>query len=53
MTVKDPVCGMELRSERVVGTVAYRGVTYHFCTEACQAQFEADPRRYVDGAKEE
>lgn len=48
--VKDPVCGMEIEEKDAVATRQVGGRSYHFCSEACVAKFEADPRRY--GASE-
>lgn len=45
--VTDPVCGMSFNPEKTVAQVTYDGVTYHFCTEACRKQFDAQPDRYV------
>jgi YHS domain-containing protein len=44
--VKDPVCGMQLEEEDAVGSVEYKGHTYHFCSEDCKATFEEDPDDY-------
>jgi heavy metal translocating P-type ATPase len=45
--VKDPVCGMDVDP----ATSQYRserdGQTYHFCSERCQAKFEANPETYL------
>lgn len=48
--VTDPVCGMSFKPERAVAQATYNGKTYHFCTEACKEQFDADPGRYVQPA---
>jgi P-type Cu+ transporter len=31
-------------------TSVFGGRTYHFCSESCKQQFEAEPERYVDAA---
>jgi len=48
----DLVCHMEI-DENNPGTpfFEYKGVTYYFCTPLCQAQFEAEPERFIDEAK--
>jgi len=47
-TVKDPVCGMDVRSGQAGGgSVAYAGTTYWFCNPGCREKFVADPARYV------
>lgn len=45
--VTDPVCGMSFHPEKAAAQVTYNGTTYHFCTEACKEQFDADPERYA------
>jgi len=45
-TVKDPVCGMEIRPEDVAATEDHEGRTFHFCSEACHETFVNDPHRY-------
>jgi YHS domain-containing protein len=48
--VKDPVCGMEVDPETAPAKSEQEGTTYYFCAEACKAQFDADPGKYVGGA---
>jgi len=45
--VTDPVCKMTFPVKKAVATSEYGGVTYHFCTEACQKQFAEDPVKYT------
>jgi Cu+-exporting ATPase len=45
--VKDPVCGMEVDPHTAAGHAEHGGKTYYFCSPHCQAEFEADPERYV------
>ena len=45
-TVKDPVCGMEIRPEDAFATEDHDGVTFYFCSRACYETFRADPHRY-------
>jgi YHS domain-containing protein len=47
MKVTDPVCAMVFEERKAAATIEYDGQTYHFCTEACLRQFEADPGRYL------
>ncbi|NJE76153.1 YHS domain-containing protein [Thermococcus sp. ES12] len=42
----DPVCGMEV-SEDTGLKVEYGGKVYYFCSPHCEAQFEANPEKYV------
>ncbi|HET6953053.1 MAG TPA: heavy metal translocating P-type ATPase [Acidimicrobiales bacterium] len=48
--VKDPVCGMDVDPHSAAGHVEHGGTTYYFCSPHCQAEFEADPERYVGPA---
>ena len=46
--VKDPVCGMELRSNDADGGSAqYQDQTFFFCSPECRDAFSEDPARYV------
>jgi YHS domain-containing protein len=45
-TVKDPVCGMEIRSEAAAATEVHEGRTFYFCSKACHEKFVNDPHRY-------
>lgn len=51
-TVTDPVCGMTVDPANAVGSSAYQGVTYHFCSRGCETKFDAAPERYVGGSAE-
>ncbi|HET6436701.1 MAG TPA: YHS domain-containing protein, partial [Anaeromyxobacter sp.] len=45
---RDPVCGMDVDPQRPPGGTVERGrYRYHFCSPACRARFEADPRAYI------
>ena len=48
--VKDPVCGMEIDSERAAARVEHGGRTWWFCSEGCRRAFEQDPARYAGQA---
>lgn len=48
---KDPVCGMEVRSQSPYRAV-YQGTNYFFCSTRCQDEFDADPDRYADRLQE-
>lgn len=51
-TVKDPVCGMEIRREDAVATEEHEGRTFHFCSQGCHDTFVADPHSYGQPAEE-
>ncbi|MGK7312666.1 MAG: YHS domain-containing protein [Candidatus Longimicrobiales bacterium M2_2A_002] len=48
MTVKDPVCGMQIEKEDAVARVEYKGKAYYFCSEDCSSEFEDNPEDYAD-----
>ena len=45
--VTDPVCGMQIDSEKAAGKSEYQGQTYYFCSEDCKKSFDANPKQYV------
>ena len=53
LTVKDPVCGMQVTPGRGKPQREHEGVTYHFCSQKCHDKFAADPAHYVSGAHRE
>ncbi len=44
----DPVCGMTVSAPGGL-SLAYRGVTYRFCSERCETRFESDPYYFLAG----
>ncbi len=46
--MRDPVCGMDVDPGLAAAIYAYAGATYYFCTQTCQARFEASPETYID-----
>ena len=44
---KDAVCGMQVDPTKAAGTSVYNGKTYYFCSKACKAKFDANPRQYA------
>ncbi len=40
---KDPVCGMGVDPAAGRPRLEHAGVTYHFCSAGCRAEFESDP----------
>jgi YHS domain-containing protein len=48
---KDPVCGMEVDESNPAATSDYKGETYYFCAPGCKSAFDADPEKYLGGAK--
>ena len=46
MKVKDPVCGMEIESEKAFAKREHAGQTFYFCSQDCVSKFDADPHKY-------
>jgi P-type Cu+ transporter len=53
LSVRDPVCGMEVDAAHPAGSVEHRGHTYHFCSRHCVEKFKAEPEKYLSGATSE
>jgi YHS domain-containing protein len=51
MKVKDPVCNMDVDSEKASAKFAYKGVTYYFCAPGCSKAFQANPEKYLGEAQ--
>lgn len=47
MTVRDPVCGMEIEPQSAFANREHMGQTFYFCSKSCVEQFDADPHHYV------
>ncbi|MFN8386357.1 MAG: heavy metal translocating P-type ATPase [Anaerolineales bacterium] len=47
MTVRDPVCGMEIEPQSAFAQRDHMGQTFYFCSQSCVSQFDADPHHYV------
>lgn len=47
MTVKDPVCGMEIDPTSASTTREYRGAKFYFCSASCAEQFDAEPYKFA------
>lgn len=44
---RDPVCGMSVDRASTSHVVKHGGENYYFCSNGCQAKFEADPEHYT------
>jgi len=42
--IRDPVCGMPLKPEKIKFKTEFRGKVYYFCSEYCQRRFLERPR---------
>jgi P-type Cu+ transporter len=47
----DPVCGMEVDSQKAKHRAENDGRTYYFCSAGCKDKFLADPNRYLSVRK--
>ncbi|MCX6079535.1 MAG: heavy metal translocating P-type ATPase [Chloroflexi bacterium] len=47
ITIKDPVCGMEIDPKTAFASREHIGQTFYFCSRNCVTQFDADPHRYM------
>ena len=47
MTVRDPVCGMEIEPQSSFAQREHMGQTFYFCSQSCVDQFDKDPHHYV------
>lgn len=43
---RDPVCGMEVETEKAKGRSVYGGVTVYFCSMNCKKRFDAAPASF-------
>jgi Cu+-exporting ATPase len=46
--VKDPVCGMDVDTEKSQLSLEHEGQTYWFCGKGCLLEFKDDPDTYLD-----
>ncbi|MFS8039092.1 heavy metal translocating P-type ATPase [Xanthobacter sp. AM11] len=53
-TVKDPVCGMDVKTDPEAGkpTASHAGRTFYFCCNGCKTKFEATPETYLAPVKD-
>ena len=51
VTVKDPICDMDVEPATAAGSYEYKGTTYYFCAESCLEKFRASPEEYVGATK--
>ncbi|MBS2132123.1 YHS domain-containing protein (plasmid) [Burkholderia thailandensis] len=47
MKTTDPVCGMQIDTEKAAATEVVHEQTYHFCSASCHEKFLANPDQYV------
>ena len=48
---KDVVCKMAVDEKTAAAKSEYKGKTYYFCAVMCKKKFDAEPEKYLKGAK--
>ncbi len=48
----DPVCGMQVDTEKATFTSEHEGTVYYFCGKGCKLEFDDDPATYLDAGYE-
>ena len=51
MSVKDPVCGMNVDPHTAKHRAEHNGQPYYFCSAGCRTKFMADPEKYLSPEK--
>ena len=46
-TVKDPVCGMQVSTDKAAASIEHSGKQYYFCGNGCAQKFTAHPEQYT------
>lgn len=44
--IKDPVCGMQVDTDKTQYKTEHGGKQYAFCCQECKNKFEKDPKEY-------
>ncbi len=44
----DPVCGMEVDTEKTPYKTLYKGKVFYFCSPQCKKAFEQNPEYYLE-----
>lgn len=47
MKVIDPVCGVQIETEKAVAREDYGSRTVFFCSDQCRQRFRTSPKRYL------
>lgn len=45
----DPVCKMNVESEKAAAKASFAGQVYYFCSDTCHKKFIAEPNKYTSG----
>jgi YHS domain-containing protein len=46
---RDPVCKRKMNRNKAYVTIQYKGEDYYLCCPLCQAEFEKNPEKYLNG----
>ena len=49
----DPVCGMNVETEKAYSKVEYEGYVIYFCSRKCEEEFKKNPQKYLTKMKKE
>ena len=52
MKVTDPVCGMNIDSEKAHASETRDGRNYYFCSMKCHSTFKTDPGKFAAKARQ-
>ena len=44
---KDPVCGMNVKTDEAAGRSEYQGKSYFFCSVPCKDRFDRNPQTFI------
>ena len=44
---KDPVCGMNVKTDEAAGRSEYQGKHYFFCAVSCKERFDRNPQTFA------
>src|SRR5580704_10742247 len=44
---RDPVCGMNVDTEKAAAKLAHGGATYYFCSKRCAERFQHEPEKFL------
>lgn len=47
----DPACGVRIPPEEAPTNLDFQGRTYHFCSEGCKEEFQANPSNFIETAQ--
>lgn len=51
ITVKDPVCGMDVDVDKAAAVSTHMGKSFYFCSAGCKKAFDENPMKYMKEEK--